>query len=185
MKFRNKWQSQDSKKYTNPGSPIKIVGEAKMDKHNNLEIVKKGEESLYNYIQSFADSADINVIMTKFLNGDREVLLQRAGAYLDISSLPKSFQELVDIRLAAENVYDTLPVEVKEQFGNNVNNFISTMGSENWIKIMNTSQADIFKEKNREVRARKEKLENEVLHGEPIKVTENPAVDAGKDGANE
>lgn len=173
--FRNKFNAREVDKYfTNPGSPIKVVRAGKLDKSNNIEVVEKGTENLYAYINSFAQSVDINVIMTKFLNGDKEILLQRAGAYLDISSLPRSFQEMVDIRLNAENLFKTLPIEVKQKFDNNVNQFISNMGSKEWMEIMDTSQDKIFKEKRQSSDQVTKQLKDQVQHAE---VLENPAID--------
>lgn len=178
--FRNKYQLREVEpQFSEPGSPIKLVRAGQLDKDNNLKVVVKGEENLYAYINSFAESVDINVIMNRFLNGDKEILLQRAGAYLDISELPNSFQELVDININAQNVYNTLPIEIKEKFHNNINQFISTMGSDEWIEIMNTSQHEIMREKDKEVRANT-KILQEQINPSPS-VPENPPIDVPTD----
>ena len=47
----------------NPGSPVKVLYSGKYDANGRVVLEKKGEENLYDYIQSFRDSVDLNVIL--------------------------------------------------------------------------------------------------------------------------
>lgn len=140
MKFRTKYERNEV--FTDPGNPIKTVYGAKYDNKHNLVVEEKGKENFYAYINSFADSVDINVLVTRFTNGDREALLQRAGAYIDVSSMPTNLNDFIALSQSATALFDTLPVEVKQKFDNNVMEFVSMVGTKEWNEIMNTSEAN-------------------------------------------
>lgn len=140
MEFRTKYQRNDIE--TNPGDPIRTVYGAKYDNKHNLIVEEKGKEDFYAFINSFADSVDINVLVTRFTNGDREALLQRAGAYIDVSSMPTNLNDFISLSQSATALFDTLPVEVKKKFDNNVMEFVSMVGTKEWNEIMDTSQVE-------------------------------------------
>ena len=176
MEFRTQF---DRKIVTsNAGSNIKIVRAAEYDKHKNIVVADKGKENLFQKIQSYADSVNIHVLLARFMNGDKESLMQRAGAYIDVSSLPTNINEFIDLARNAENLFNTLPIEVKEKFNNNLMEFVSTIGDKEWIEKMNTSPSDIKLEKanvvKEAVQASKKAVKNSV-YGDQI---ENPSVDS-------
>lgn len=176
MKFRNKYDRLVVK--AESGSPIRIVKEAVYDRNKNITVKPKGEENFYAYINSFSDSVDINVLLARFKAGDKEALLQRAGAYIDISSMPANINEFIELSRNAENLFSTLPVEVKEKFNNNVVEFVSTVGDPDWIEKMKTSPDEIQKrivvDSKKTAKLNKEAAKVVLDRVVPI---ENPAVD--------
>ena len=106
MKFRTQYERKEV--FTDPGSPIRKIRAAEYDKQKNIEVVDKGEEDLYAYINSFADSVDIHVLLARFMNGDKESLLQRAGAYIDVSSVPTNINDFIDLAKNAESVFSPI-----------------------------------------------------------------------------
>lgn len=174
--FRTKYQRVVT--VSEPGSPIRTVREAVYDKRKNITVVEKGKENFYAYINSFADSCDINVLLARYRNGEKDALLQRAGAYIDISSMPANINEFIDLSRSAENLFNTLPVETKEKFNNNVMEFISTVGDPEWIEKMKDSPADIAKnivvDSKRRSNIHKENAVPDLQRVVPL---ENPAVD--------
>lgn len=133
--------------YSNPGSMIKEERGPELDKYGNKVIVRKGEINLYQYIQSWRDTCDINILMAKFVNGDKTALMQKVGAYLDISDIPDNFNDMLNLTTKAQSVFDQLPIEIKQQFGNNVNNFLSNTKSEEFKDLMMLSEDDIRMDK--------------------------------------
>ena len=111
MKFRTQYERKEV--ISNPGSPIRIVRAAEYDKHKNIVVTDKGKEDLYAYINSFADSVNIHVLLARFMNGDKESLMQRTGAYIDVSSVPTNINEFMELARNAENLFNTLPIETK------------------------------------------------------------------------
>lgn len=185
MLFRTKYER--NRVISNPGSPIKKVYGAKYDAKHNLVVEPKGEENLYAFINSFADSVDLNVLVTRFVNGDREALLQRAGAYIDVSSMPTNLNDFINLSQSATALFDTLPVEVKQKFDNNVMEFVSMVGSKEWNEIMNTSQAAERKEISNQKKAATKKNKESVkvsntVYGDQPELPVEPIDDGVKGG---
>lgn len=132
---------------TESGSPIRIVRAGKLDAKKNIKVVEKGEKNAYAEINSFANSVNIHVLLARFANGDKEALMQRAGAFIDVSAMPTNINDFVNLYKDGENLFNTLPVEIKEQFHNNMVEFITKIGDEDWMRIMKQSPADIKAEK--------------------------------------
>lgn len=145
MKFRTRYDRIE--KISHSGSPIAPVRAGEI-KNNQLVVVDKAEKDLYSFINSYADSVNIHVLLNRFKNGDTEALMQRAGAYIDISAMPANINEFMDLARNAENVFNQLPIEVKESFNNNVLEFISTVGDDDWREKMSKSPAQIYADKN-------------------------------------
>lgn len=104
---------------TNVGSREKIVYTGEYDEKGNLELKEIGKDNLYAYIQSFKDSCDINVILKRFTNGETNVLSQKQGAYGDFTIMPKTYAEMLNRVIDAENYFNSLPVEERAKYGHN------------------------------------------------------------------
>lgn len=122
-----------------PGSRVKILYGPEIDEHGHLELVVTGKEDLYGYIQSHAESVDIHVILDRFARGDVDVLSRFQGVYGDFTTVPTSYAELLNTVIKGEQYFDQLPVEVKEQFGHNFNNWLINAGSPDWMSKMGYS----------------------------------------------
>lgn len=120
--------------YTNPGSPIHILYGPKVQKDGSIELVEIGKENTDEYIQSFEEVTDMSFILAKLETGDMSVLNRREAFYGDFSEVPKTFAEVLQLRIDAQNTFDHLPVDVKEKFDNDVNKFLATAGTEDWRK---------------------------------------------------
>lgn len=170
MDFRTKYERKVVE--TNPGDPIQIVKAGEYDKSHQIKVVEKGKKDLYAYINSFADSVNIHVLLARFKNGDTESLMQRAGAYIDISSLPTNINEFIELSRNAENLFNSLPVEVKESFNNNVVEFISTIGDDSWKEKMSKSPALLAKEASEKFKnateAHKEAIQANTVYGDQV-----------------
>ena len=162
-KFRIKYDNH-KRVHCEPGSPIRIVYGSELDKNHNIVVKEKGTDNLYAYINSFADSVDINVLLARFTNGDQQALMQRAASYIDISSLPTNMNDFVQFSRSATSFFDTLPIEVKQKFDNNVLTFISMVGTKEWNEIMDTTayaEKKAVEKKSAEI---SKKLKDEVNH---------------------
>lgn len=82
---------------SNVGSPIKPYRAGKLDAKKNVKVETKGSTNLYAYINSFADSVDIHVLLARFANGDKEALIQRAASFIDISELPNNINDFIEL----------------------------------------------------------------------------------------
>lgn len=130
-----------------PGSPIKKQYQGRIDKNGNIVVESKGEFNLYAYINSFADSVDINVLLARFANGDKNALLQRAADYFDVSKIPTNIADIINLVNDGKHLFDSLPVDVKKSFDNSFNKFIVTADTDEWYRIMSQSPNEIEKNK--------------------------------------
>lgn len=150
-KFRTKY---DERKpiFTKPGSGIKIEYQLKMTK-DGPELVEIGKTDLYGYIQSHADSVDIHKILERCaLMDDYSFLNVYPGTYADITDMPTSLAEAYSQIQDAKEMFDRMPIDIKESYGNNFVEFISDIGSERFIKVTEDYLKKISPEKVDEVK---------------------------------
>lgn len=105
---------------TESGTKIKKNYQAYFDESGNRELREVSTENRYDYIQSFKDSVDIHVILKRFANGDKDVLTQRQGAYGDFTIMPKTYAELLNRVIDAENIFNSLPLEERAKYNHSM-----------------------------------------------------------------
>ena len=69
----------EAKRQSRAGSPIKIRYSYAITK-DGIEVVEAGKINLYEYIQSFKDSVNINTIIARYKAGDLNALLEGGEA---------------------------------------------------------------------------------------------------------
>lgn len=111
----------------NPGNPIKVLYQGRVDEDGRIVLDESGQVNLYDEIQSHRDSVDIHVLMQRYADGDVDVLGRVQGVYADITEMPKTYAELLNSVIAGEEMFNGLPVEVKERFNNSFTEFMATM----------------------------------------------------------
>lgn len=118
--------------YINPGSPIKEEFQLRIV-DGTKTLVKTGESSLYEYIQSHADSVDLHKILERCAMIDDYSLLNRMPSqFMDVTEMPKNLAEAYAAVQDAENFFDRMPVSIKEKYDNNFIQFLQDLGSENF-----------------------------------------------------
>lgn len=110
------------------GSRVKVKYSSKYDENGNIVLVEVGTEDVYDYIQSFAASVDINNIMQRFNGGDSSALLKVQGVYGDFSDVPDNWSDVLNVLNEGRMNFDRAPKEFKEQFGNDFSRFVSLGG---------------------------------------------------------
>ncbi|UPW41647.1 internal scaffolding protein [Peromfec virus RodF8_30] len=125
-----------SRVYQPVGSRLHTLYSPVFNKDGVMSLQETGQENLYDYIQSHADSVDIHVILKQFAAGDVSVLSRVQGAYGDFTQMPKTFAEALNTMIAAEQYFMSLPVETRAQFGHNFNQFIASMDQSDFTAKM-------------------------------------------------
>lgn len=98
--------------------------------------VEDGEIDLAEAINSYKESTDIHNILRKYANGDLSVLNQRQPSYADLSVMPKTLAEFMQLKIDLENKFSTLPVSERQSYDNDVNKFIASYGSEKFVRTI-------------------------------------------------
>lgn len=144
------------------GSPIRDVYGPKVKPDGSIDIVKVGEENSDAFINSFKESTDISFILAKLAQGDDSALHARYGQYGDFTQVPSTFAEVLQMQIDAGKAFDRLPLDVKREFNNDVNQFMASAGSEAWFGKMDSVLPENIKD---------------MLRPEPAPVTPQPIED--------
>lgn len=124
------------------GSRVKQLYAGRYDANGRVVLEEKGTEDLYAYIQSFADSVDINVILARFANGDTEALSRAQGFYADVTDFPPNMADALNRINQAEEMFKSFPLEVRQKFDCSFEQFLSQSGTEDWFSKMGMTVAN-------------------------------------------
>ena len=138
MKFRTQYDSHERVPAC-VGSPVRTVYGGRYDANGRVVLDKKGEENLYDFIQSFKDSVDINVILARFSNGDTEALSRAQGFYADVTDFPSNMADALNRINECEEMFKSLPLDVRQEFDCSFEQFLSQSGSAEWLEKMGMS----------------------------------------------
>lgn len=111
----------------NVGDGMRDLYTSRIDDDGNVELIKSGQEDLYAAIQSHKDSCDIHILLARYANGDEMALSKVQGVYGDFTQMPKTYAELLNTVIAGENLFNSLPKEVREKFDHSLEKFMIAM----------------------------------------------------------
>lgn len=118
------------------GSRIKKLYAPRFDENGVMDLVEKGEENLYEYIQSHKDSVDINTLLRRYAQGDPDALSRVQAAYGDFTGLPSTYADLLNAVNDGKQYFEGLPVDVRAQFNHSFSEFMASMdGPDFWRKL--------------------------------------------------
>lgn len=79
--------------------------------------------------QSFKDESDINTIMARYQStGEMPVLNEMQGQWLDVTEM--DFQAHMDFIIEAQGIFDSLPSDLRDRFGNDPGAFLGFCSDE-------------------------------------------------------
>lgn len=119
---------------SNAGSRIHEVFTAKFDEKGSMYLEKTGEENIYDQIQSHAESVDINVLLKRYTNGELDVLSKVQGVFADVTGMPRTYAEMLNIVNEGTAAFEQLPVEIRAKFNHNIVEFLQESGTESWYE---------------------------------------------------
>lgn len=106
MQFKTPFDFSKSEFKTASGSMTRPTFKAVLEKDGQISLKEDGIEMTYEKIQSFKDSVDINVIVSRFASGDLSALEQSSGSYGDFIEVPSSYMEVLNSVVEARNAYE-------------------------------------------------------------------------------
>lgn len=106
------------------------------DDNGQIVLKSTGTIDLQEKIQADKYACDINTIVKRYAAGDTDVLHRVQGSFIDVSTMPKSYAEYLNLSIHLKSDYDTLPAEVKAKFGNSFENYMLKFGSDDWCKAL-------------------------------------------------
>ena len=120
--------------FSDPGSPLHVLYAPKVNADGSVDLVESGVENIREYIQSFERSTDLSVILARVGAGETQLLYQRPGSYGDFTQLPSTYAEALQLQIDSNNLFKSLPVEVKNKFDNDPNKFFAQSGTKEWFE---------------------------------------------------
>lgn len=121
-----------------PGSGMKDTYKMYVDEDGKRELRKSGEYNLYAEIQSYKDSVSIDYILARFMNGDESALSRAQGIYGDFTEVPRTLAELQQRVIDAEDLFNSLPLNIKEQYNFSASEFFAQLDSDKTKAIFDT-----------------------------------------------
>lgn len=106
MQFKTPFDFSKSEFKTCSGSMTRPTFKAVLDKDGVVNLKEDGIEMTYEKIQSFKESVDINVIVSRYASGDLSALDQKSGTYGDFIEVPSSYMEVLNSVVEARNAYE-------------------------------------------------------------------------------
>lgn len=146
LPFGFKYQMKEAKHKTPTGLKIQMEHRGEIDLKGRRHLIRDVEKPIYEIIQASREQTEIERIVKRALEGDPTVLQAREGQYTDITEAPKSIAEAQQAIINAKRNFELLDPETKKKFENNVEIFIATAGSKEWLDKMGIS-AKLEKEK--------------------------------------
>lgn len=144
MKFQTQFQRKsDCRICSEPGSGMKDTYKMHVDEDGKRELRKSGEYNLYAEIQSYKDSVSIDYILTRFMNGDDSALSRAQGIYGDFTSMPTTLAELQQRVIDAEDLFNSLPLDIRAQYNHSASEFFAQLDSEKTKNIFNPKTDEV------------------------------------------
>lgn len=131
--FKTQYDARD-RISTNPGCPIKQLYSGFYNERGQVELKEDGTEDTYAFIQSFAESTDINSILARYQNGEVDVLEKVQGFYGDITEMPKTYAEALQRISDSEKVFMSLPLDVRAKFGHSFSEFLASSQEDDFLE---------------------------------------------------
>lgn len=139
-------ENRPKKVNTNPGDMYLNVYQEEINSKGQIKLKKTGVKNIYDLIQQDIESTKIENILHQVAMGDLSALKQREVTYFDATTMPKTLMEIQNIGLQAKQEFEDFPTEVKEMFHNSCEEYIASMGSQEFFDKMskyNKKIADI------------------------------------------
>lgn len=134
MKFKTMYDREAVP--SNAGERVHTLLKPRYDEKGRIELVGAGKVNIYDEIQSHKDSCDIYKILKRFTEGDNTVLSKVQGSYGDFTAMPKTFAEALNTVRHAEEVFNSLPLETRQQFNCSFEQWISSAQSPEFAKSL-------------------------------------------------
>lgn len=165
--------SKHERKYCPAGSKFLNVYQEQINKKTGRkELVKTGETNIYEMIQQELEPTKIENIIHKLAMGDLSVLKQADITYVDATEMPSTLMEFQNIVVKAKQEFDKFPEEVRKEFNNSAEQYVSEMGTDDFYKKMAP-----YNEKVRKSREEKDQADFTAKVNETVNF--NKAVAAG------
>lgn len=137
----------EHKRYCAPtGNGMINTYQEEIDKKSGRQhLVKTGQTNTYEKTQADLEDTKIENIVHKLAMGDLSVFKEAHLTYADAEDFPQNLMEAQNIVVKAKAEFDKMPAEVREIFHNSPEEYVSQMGTEEFIKKLSPYNDEIAK----------------------------------------
>lgn len=122
--------------FTCPGDLMKPVLSGKLMPDGTIKLTAVDQIDIKAEINSHACTCDMAYILSRLKVGDVSVLSAKEGAYGDFTVFPKTYAEMLQLVQSGEDAFNSLPLDVRASFDNDLNKWFATIGSDDWSEKM-------------------------------------------------
>lgn len=92
-------------------------------------------ENLFDFVQASKAETSIYNIIDKFNRGDESALNKTVGKFMDVLGMPTTLAEAQQSLINVSKKFDSLPIDIRQKFENNVNIFVDTVSNSSPEKL--------------------------------------------------
>lgn len=134
MSFRT--QFERIRIHSNPGSQYEITYKPHYTDTGAFDLIESGKIDVYEQIQSFKESCDLQTILARFENGDPQALNARLPYFGDFSQMPDSLAGYLQLFADSEAYFAALDPDIRSAFNNSSSEFFASIGSDKFNQLM-------------------------------------------------
>lgn len=114
------------------GSEIENEYGYEIDHMGRKNLVKTGERNQYLEIQAELEATKIENILKRVAVGDMSDF-RADGIYADITQIPNNLIQAKQEMQKIENLFNSLPNDIKAKYNFDTNQYMAAMGSDEWL----------------------------------------------------
>lgn len=131
---------------SNPGSRFKEEFHGVVQEDGSIELVSDGMIDWYKEIQADAVGCSVPEIVARAIQGDPTAFRKGEGFYGDITEMPKTYAEVLNLVNDGKSQFEKLPLEVREKFDFSFEKWFATLGKNDWFEKMGINNEPIIEE---------------------------------------
>lgn len=129
--------NERSVKYkSNPGSRYKQTYHGEVGTDGIIRLVCDDVIDIQEKMQSYEPSTNIYNILSHLSPSEFAAMEPPSGGLIDFTDMPKTYAEALQLVINGQNSFMKLPLEVRQKFNNDFNQWFATSGAPDWYRKM-------------------------------------------------
>lgn len=125
--------------YTEPGNRYKFLKHGVVGPDGVIRLVNDDVVDIQEQIQSYEPSTNIYNILASLSPSEFASMEASEGNLVDYTDMPKTYAEALQLVIDGQNAFMRLPLEVRQKFNNDFNQWFATSGAPDWFQKMGIS----------------------------------------------
>lgn len=166
--FRTQYNN-NVKPVSNAGSRMKKKFLLQYNDRGEQCLVEVGKHNLYEEIQSYRQSTDLAYILSRLdpeqVNGivSEDYSAMLSSDVLDVTQLPTNLGDMLNLSKRGEQLFNSLPVQVREEFNFSLHNFLREFGTQNFMERIQRLNDKMYSNVSREtIKPKEMEIEKDV-----------------------